>query len=169
MDDIQRFIRGGASKATATHLESYTRNRGHAIIAGLGFGMDGVVVELDCRSAVKAFDREAGYRTELQVYQRLNEHHVQQIRGHSVPQLLDHNDELRVIEMSIVQRPYILDFAKATVDAPPDFPEEIMTEARQRWAERLGDRWPDVVAIMYEMQRKYRVYLLDPSPTNITF
>lgn len=91
-----------------------------------------------------------------------------QVCGHNVPQLLGHDDELRVIEMRIVPKPYVLDFATAYLDEPPDFPEEVMQERESHWAEVFEDRWPAVRIIMAQF-RRFGIYLLDPSPKNIAF
>ena len=71
--------------------------------------------------------------------------------------------------MSIVQPPYVLDFAKATIDVPPDFPEHVMAEREAYWADLFDDRWPKVVEIMQVFERRHGVYLLDPKPANIAF
>jgi hypothetical protein len=44
------------------------------------------------------------------------------------PQLVRVDDQLLVIEMSIVDRPFVLDFAGAYLDAPPEFSESIWEE-----------------------------------------
>ena len=83
--------------------------------------------------------------------------------------MIDFDEALRVIEMSIVRPPYILDFAKACLDAPPDFPEEVMAERWEHWADLFEERWPHVITIMGWLERRHGVYLLDPSPRNIAF
>lgn len=169
MDEIQQWVRGRVNEATASRAQLYILRRRAVIVSMLGFGSDGIVLETDGGAAMKAFEREASYRTELAVYRRLAEHRVEEVCGHNVPQLLGHDDELWVIEMSIVQPPYVLDFAKAALDAAPDFPEEAWAEQRRSWAERFGDHWPAVLAIMAAMRRRYGIFLLDPSPTNVAF
>ena len=62
-----------------------------------------------------------------------------------------------------------IDFAKATIDVPPDFPEHVMEEREAYWADLFGERWPDVVEIMEVFERRHGVYLLDPKPANIAF
>lgn len=147
----------------------YTQDRRYTIVARLGFGLDGVVLQTDRQSAIKSFERERSYRMERDVYLRLRERQIVQISGHAVPQMLDHDDKLRVIEMSIVQPPYILDFAKSQLDFPPDFPDHVMSERYAHWAELFEDRWPEVVAIMRELEKRCGIYLFDPNPRNITF
>lgn len=91
------------------------------------------------------------------------------IRGHAVPVLCDTEDSLCVIEMEIVEPPYILDFAKATIDVPPDFPPEVMREWLHRKSQDFGPHWPAVVAIMDELRNRYGVHLTDLNPGNIAF
>ena len=148
---------------------SYASERGFAIVDLLGFGIDGRIYMTSVFSVVKAFEREAAYRNERDVYFRLREHGVSSVGGHAVPQLLGWDDERRVIEMSLVQPPYLLDFAKARLDEPPDCPEEVMQERRAHWADLFGDRWPQVVHVMRELERRCGIHLLDPNPRNITF
>lgn len=137
----------------------------------LGFGMDGSVYATSCKSAIKVFERHKSYQTERDVYLRLRECGVLMILGHIVPGLHDYSDSLRVIEMDIVQPPYILDFAKAQLDMPPDldFPEHVMAERYEHWAGLFDERWPAVLAIMRELEQRYGIYLLDPNPGNIKF
>ena len=48
--------------------------------------------------------------------------------GLRVPRLLQFDDDLWVIEMTIVSRPFVLDFAGAYLDMPPDFSDEVMAD-----------------------------------------
>jgi hypothetical protein len=54
---------------------------------------------------------------------------VTKIQGFNVPQLLGHDDEIWIIDMSIVTRPFVLDFAGAYLDVPPQFPTEAVWDA----------------------------------------
>lgn len=149
----------------------YATARGSAIVARLGFGLDGVVWQTDRQSAIKVFERAAAYQIERDVYQRLLQCQVTEINGHAVPVMIGHDDELHVIEMSLVQPPYLLDFAKAQLDRSPelDFPREVMVERHEHWAELFDERWPAVLAIMDELERRCGIHLLDVNPSNITF
>jgi hypothetical protein len=89
----------------------------------LGHGTDGSVWRSDRKTAVKVLERERNYQTELECYRRFAAHGVSRIQGFSVPQLIRHDDALWVIEMRIVTPPFILDFAKAWLDEPPEFEE----------------------------------------------
>src|SRR6516165_10375272 len=96
----------------------------------LGFGYDGIVFSTTCQSAIKVLRYQALYQKERDVYLRLQNHEILTVSGFHVPELLQYDDELWVIEMRIVRPPFVLDFAGAYLDEPPDFPEEIMAEWR---------------------------------------
>jgi hypothetical protein len=74
----------------------------------LGFGIHGMIFVAEDKSgggktAVKAHREEDPYRRELSVYARLQQIGVTEILGFNVPQIIDADDALRVIEMSIVR------------------------------------------------------------------
>jgi len=99
-------------------LERYCQRKGRNLGRQLGFGVHGSVFvaedQIDGRStAVKAHEREKFYRRERKVHSRLKEFSVSYIDGASVPELVGHDDELWAIEMTIVTRPFALDFAGA--------------------------------------------------------
>jgi hypothetical protein len=139
----------------------------------LGFGIHGTVLVAEHegkqdRSAVKAHHSPIFYRRERDVYQRLQEAGVSEVRGFHVPQLLRADDDLRVIEMTIVTRPFLLDFAGAALDVRPEFSEEIWAEWETQKKEQFGDRWETVRAVLDTLEG-LGVYLLDVSPSNIRF
>ncbi len=70
--------------------------------------------------------------------------------------------------MEIVTRPFVLDFADAYLDKPPDYPDEVLAEWRTEKKEQFGDRWPEVELILLSLER-YGVYLVDVSPGNVAF
>ncbi len=149
----------------------YADQNGLTVGEQLGFGVHGIVFVVQSQrqpgfSAIKVHEREAPYCRERDVYLRLREHGVRQIRGCHVPRLLRHDDDLWVIEMEIVTRPYVLDFAGAYLDKPPDYSEEILTEWRAEKKEQFGDRWPEVESLLWSLER-YGVYLADVSPSNV--
>ena len=82
----------------------------------LGYGTDGNVYPTNRNSAVKALKLEKTYLCERNCYQRLAERGVERIEGLSVPRLIDFDDGLLVVEIEIVQPPYVLDFGKAYLD-----------------------------------------------------
>jgi len=102
------------------------------------------------------------------VYERLREAGVTEVLGFHVPQLIRADDELSVIEMTIVTRPFVLDFAGAYLDARPEFSEEIWAEWESQKREQFGDGWRTVEAVMDAFE-ELGIYLVDISPTNISF
>ena len=65
------------------------------------------------------------YEREKMVYERLGDAAVSIVLGFNVPQLVGSDDGLRVLEITIVERPFVLDFAGAYLDSRPQFPEEV--------------------------------------------
>src|SRR5271165_3975275 len=99
----------------------------------LGFGIHGTVLVAEHegkqdRSAIKAHNSRMFYRRERDVYQRLRKAEVSDVMGFHVPQLLRADEDTCVIEMTIVTRPFLLDFAGAGLDVPPEFSDEIWAE-----------------------------------------
>ena len=85
-----------------------------------------------------------------------------------MPQLLRFDDELHVLEMTIVKRPFILDFAGAYLDRRPEFPPEVWAQWEEEKKEQFQDHWPMVERILAEFEGM-KIYLLDVSPANISF
>lgn len=135
----------------------------------LGFGKDGIVWASSVATAIKGYVRADIFARELQCYQRLGQHEVQEILGHRVPALLDWSDEQWVIEMTIVKPPFLLDFASAYLDDPPDFSPEVIEEWRQEKIEQFSSHWPTVEAALELLQTRFGIYLLDVHPGNMTF
>ena len=99
---------------------------------------------------------------------RLREHEVTEVHGCHIPALIRYDDELWVIEMEVVDRPFVLDFAGAYLDVPPDYSQEVLADWEEEKREQFGDRWPDVVAILRSLE-DYGIYLSDVSPGNVAF
>lgn len=153
--------------------QQYAQRYGLTVGEQLGLGIHGIVLVVESqqdpgRSAIKVHERQTSYCRERDVYLRLRAHEVTRIFGSHVPQLLRYDDELWVIEMAIVRRPFVLDFAGAYLDAPPDYPEEALAEWIAEKQEQFGDRWSDVESILWALE-KYGVYLVDVSPGNVAF
>jgi hypothetical protein len=138
--------------------------------APLGSGTDGAVWVTGRKSAVKALYRERNYQHELACYQRFCESGATKILDFQIPELLGHNDDLMVIEIGIVGPPYILDFAKVSLDAPPDFDDFVMQEEEARHLEYFGaERWEVVKEVMWILESQFGIHYLDPKPGNIMF
>src|SRR5262245_38539129 len=155
----------------------YTQRHGLVLGDKLGFGVHGIVFVTEnqpekgpaaARSAIKAHEREPDYRRERDVYLRLKQHGVSAIRGCHVPELLRFDNDLWVIEMTVVSRPFVLDFAGAFLDNAPDFSAEVLEDWRAEKLDQFGKSWPEVEAILREL-RGYGIHLVDVSPSNVSF
>jgi len=102
------------------------------------------------------------------VYSRLLQCAVADVRGCAIPEMLHDDDELWVIEMTVATRPFVLDFAGADLDEPPDFSDEVMAEWRAEKAEQFGPRWAEVQAILRFLE-SHGVFMVDANPGNISF
>jgi len=108
-----------------------SRNRLSVEFPGLGGGIHGQVFFVRGSAApggtaIKVFYLEEFFRRELLVYERLREAGVRTIRGLSVPQLIRADGGLLVLEMTVVERPYRMDFAGAFLDDDaPQFDDEV--------------------------------------------
>ena len=138
--------------------------------AKLGHGTDGAVWASTRKTAIKALHLLTTYQREVAAYERLAERQITKLHGLSVPELLGYDEELLVIEMTIVQPPFLLDFGKAYVDRQPPYWDDaqLVANAREEWAGLFDDRWPDVVALLGALE-SLGVYYVDPRPGNIAF
>ena len=139
----------------------------------LGFGVHGSVHVVEHKikkdkSAIKSHRAREYYLRERAVYERLRGAGISDILGFHVPQFIRADDDLQVIEMTIVTRPFVLDFAGAYVGAPPEFSEEIWAEWEAEKREQFGGRWTVVRAVMNALEDS-GIYLVDVSPSNIAF
>jgi hypothetical protein len=137
----------------------------------LGFGIHGSVHVVEhkikrAKSAIKAHRAMEFYLRERAVYERLRGAGISDVLGCHVPQFIRAEDDLHVIEMTIVTRPFVLDFAGAYVGALPEFSEEIWAEWEAEKREQFGARWTAVRAVMSAFE-DLGIHLLDVSPTNI--
>lgn len=146
----------------------YASEKAISLAQFLGDGNDGAVWATSRHSAVKVLERVDSYRRERDAYRRLQEHGVWNIAGLAVPQLIDHHDTLQVVEMTIVFPPCILDFAKAYLDHPPDYPAEAVRDWEVETAEMFADKWPTVLSILGWL-RTYGIHYFDAKPGNIRF
>ncbi len=162
MDDV--FIQNALAYAARHHLELAER---------LGFGIHGIIFAAGNKStsgqtAVKAHREEEPYRREREIYERLKQAHVVEVMGFNVPQFIRADDGLHVIEMSIVTRPFVLDFAGAYLDAPPNFSEEIWADWEAGKKDQFEARWLKVRAVLDALE-DWDIYMVDVSPSNIAF
>lgn len=102
------------------------------------------------------------------MYERLREAGVIDICGFNVPQLIGMDEKLMVIEMTVVTRPFVLDFAGAYLDAPPHFPEETWEEWAKEKQEQFEERWSRVQTVLGALER-LDIHMIDVSPNNVAF
>lgn len=93
---------------------------------------------------------------------------VTEILDFNVPQFIRADDDLRVIEMTTVTRPFVLDFARAYLDRRPDFPAEIWAEWETGKRDQFDARWPTVRTVLNAL-KELNIYRVDVSPSNIAF
>jgi hypothetical protein len=139
----------------------------------LGFGIHGSVYVVKSpkefsETAVKIHTEYDSFNREFEVYRRLAELDVKEVCGFAVPQMLVADEEFLAIQMTIVSRPFILDFAGAYVDFKPHFSEEIWAEWRAQKIDQYGPRWPEVCKVLDALE-ELDIYMIDVSPSNIAF
>jgi len=147
----------------------YITTRGIRLESLLGFGREAKVFATDNQTALKVHDDPDAFQRELLTYLRLATHGIERVLGHHVPKLIDADDRLLALEITIVKRPFLLDFGAARLDSAPDFPPEVLETWEQEKIEQFGDHWPQVAAIMEWMRANAGIYLLDIHPGNIGF
>lgn len=147
----------------------FADRRGVVLERRLGYGRDGTIFSTSLATAVKVFLEPQSYRREPSCYQRLTDYGVIEVRGHHVPQLIGWDDELLVIEMTVVTPPFLLDFASAYLDAAPDFSAEVTEHWDEEKREQFGSRWEEVQIVLAFLRGHYGIHLLDVNPGNITF
>ncbi len=143
------------------------------LVERLGSGIHGTVHVAEHagkqdQSAITAHNSVAPYKREREVYGRLRNASVTAVLGLHVPQFIRADDELLVIEMTIVTRPFVLDFASAQLGTRPPFPEELWAEWESEKREQFGTRWKTVQAVMNALE-ELGIFLGDVSPSNIAF
>lgn len=146
----------------------YAERYGVEFTEQLGFGYDGIVFATAGKSAIKTLRFKALFERERDVYMRLEMHGVRDVLGFRIPHVRRTDEELFVIEMTIVSPPFVLDFAGAYLDKPPDYPDDVLEAWLAEKAEQFGERWPEVRRVVASF-RKWGVYLADVKPGNIEF
>jgi len=154
-------------------IAAYCRRRQLERLGPLGSGMHGHVFRAGPSAAagevaLKVHLRREPFALELETYLRLRESKVEVVRGFNVPQLLDYDSDLLVLELTVVQQPFVLDFAEVRLDFPMEFPDDVWTHWREEKQEQFGERWTVVERVLGEFEA-LDIYLLDVSPRNIAF
>jgi hypothetical protein len=159
--------------ALIQNARTYTSQHSLQLAERLGFGVHGIIFVAEDnskvgRTAVKAHRYLEPYLRERDAYERLKTATVSEILGFHVPQLIRSHDELRVIEMTIVTRPFVLDFAGAWLDVPPEISDETWAEWENEKRGQFGSHWPKVQEVLGELE-SLDIHMIDVSPSNIAF
>ncbi len=144
----------------------YAAYQGIEIQHSLGAGYDGSVFATSRKSAIKAFHWQVQYDKERDIYLRLRKHQITEIVRCHVPRLIGFDDQLLVVEMTIVKPPYVLDFAGAYLDQRPDFPPEVRRQWEREKRIQFGADWKYVPRIVVAFERM-GIFLADLNPRNI--
>ena len=115
---------------------------------------------------MKVFEHDLFFRRENDAYERLQEHDVVQICGCHVPQLVMADPEVPAMMLTVVARPFVLDFAGSRLDEPELFPLEIVQEFYAEKEAQFGSDWPRALKVVRALE-SFGIYLTDISPSNI--
>jgi hypothetical protein len=151
----------------------YALRKSLEICGTLGSGKDGIVLvgklnSETSRVAIKILRFHEQFLREKRVYERLSEMRVTSVLGFNVPKLIGSDESLQVLEMTVVERPFVLDFAGAYLDKRPEFSAEIWADWEAEKREQFEDRWISVQKILGAFE-SFGIYLMDVSPGNIAF
>ena len=149
--------------------EQYVRDCDIALAAQLGSGKDGCVWRTTRPSALKVHELATSYQFERDAYIRLRNLQIRKLIGFTVPLMLEHDDELLAIEMEIVFPPFIVDFASARLDEPPNLIEDEGHTLADLVRERFDENADRVLALHDELIARAGIYLMDLHPHNIKF
>lgn len=155
------------------NAQTYARRNHFRLAERLGHGIHGIVYVTERNAeagnvAIKAHRSRDAFERERDVYLRLRDAQVEEILGFAVPKLIRFDDELLIIEMTVVTRPFVLDFAGAYLDYPPQFSDEIWSEWESEKRNQFESRWPEVKAVLSALE-SLEIYMVDVSPSNIAF
>jgi len=161
-----------ASPDLYSRVEEFAAARGLTVLRRLGHGVQGIVIEVEDQDeftvAVKAHERRDAYERERDVYLRLRDYGIEDLLGSKVPQLVDFDDSLQILCITIVTRPYVLDFGGAFLDEAPQFSDEVMAEWYAEKKEQFGKRWPDALRVLRALA-DLGIHVIDVNPNNISW
>ena len=146
--------------------DTYCSRSNKSVAELRGYGVDGFVWQTSNDNILKVYRSRRPFNSELNVYQRLAEHSLYRLRGFDIPILLDFDDELYALEMTNVSPPYILDFAAATLGAPPAGFDPDAEDWQAEQGRKFGRDWPDVNRLL-DALRQYGVHYTDVHTQNI--
>src|SRR5262245_17693050 len=74
----------------------FCRINGTSLACPLGWGIQGVVLKTERNTAIKIYELKSGYERERNIYLRLRERDIQEVRGMVIPRLHKSDDSLLV-------------------------------------------------------------------------
>ena len=159
-----------ASLPAEDRADLYARRTGQSLLGLLGQGKDGGVWFTSVGHAIKAHVRPESYRAERNAYMRFRDVGLDEVKGFAVPSLMGYDDELLVIEMTVVPPPFVVDFASVVLDVDPELIEDEGHTLADLVRERFGDARVDaVLGIRDELIVRAGAYLSDLHGHNIKF
>jgi hypothetical protein len=150
-------------------MQSYLERRGISVTGTLGSGKDGYVWRTSRQTALKVHGQIESYRAERNAYIRFQALEIEEVGGFAIPVLRDFDDQLFAIEMGIVAPPYIVDFASAHLDNPPEFIEDQGHTLHDMIRERFDERADEVIALYEDLIASAGIHLSDFHRHNIKF
>jgi hypothetical protein len=77
------------------------------------------------------------------------------------------DDDLMVIEIGIVTPPWALDFGKAYIDKPADYPEGVLEDSFDSFKQQYTtEDWERVMSVITNL-RSFGIYYYDLKPGNV--
>ena len=149
------------TKAIA-NAEEYAKLKSLTTEKVFGYGQEGYILQTNKATAVKAFYYEAHYRHELEIYEYLERWEIRTAAGFHIPELVAHHDQLKVIEITVVSPPFVVDFVGARIDEPFEREDEWLESTM----ELFESEW-DRVKIAIMVLEDHGIYLSDIHPGNI--
>jgi len=92
---------------------------------------------------------------------------VASVEGLDIPMLTRADEEWLAIEMTLVSRPFLLDFGTAWLDERPDFSPEVWEQAEADAAEKFGEDWPEAQRIIGSLGATTGIIMGDVHPGNL--
>lgn len=134
----------------------------------LGFGQDGKVWKTSRHTAIKVFERIRQFKAELGCYQRLAQEKLAKIDGLQIPQLVDFDEALMIVEMTIVNPPFLIDFGKCYLDERPPYDESQKRVELAKLRRVFKDNFSRLQGILWKLEQ-IGIYYVDARPANIRF
>lgn len=150
-------------------MQTYLERQGISVMGTLGAGKDGYVWRTSRDTALKIHGQFESYRAERNAYIRFQDTGIDEVAGFAVPVLRNFDDELLAIEMGIVAPPFIVDFASAFLDTPPDFIEDEGHTLHDMIRQRFDERVDEVIGLYEDLIASAGIYLSDFHRHNIKF